>query len=65
MTVVLRPEPGWVATVLSQPAAWCIPAAFTAMTLVSLAAPGRVPTGTAKTLARLHTPEGLDLQSNR
>ena len=65
VTVVLRPEPGWVATVLSQPAAWCIPAAFTAMTLVSLATPGRVPAGTAKTLARLHTPEGLDLQSNR
>ena len=65
VTVVLRPEPGWVATVLSQPAAWCIPAALTAMTLVSLATPGRVPTGTAKTLARLHTPEGLDLQSNR
>jgi cation/acetate symporter len=65
VTVVLRPEPGWLATALAQPAAWCIPAAFTAAVLVSLATPHRIPTGTAKTLARLHTPEGVELQSIR
>jgi cation/acetate symporter len=65
VTVVLRPDAGWVATALAQPAAWCIPAAFVAAIVVSLLTPDRVPVGTAKTLARLHTPEGVELQSLR
>lgn len=65
VTVVLRPDPGWLATVLAQPAAWCIPAAFVAAVSVSLRTPSGIPAGTAKILARLHTPEGVELQSLR
>lgn len=65
VTVVVRPDPGWLATVLAQPAAWCIPAAFSAAILVSLATPGRIPPGTARTMARLHTPEGVEVSSIR
>src|SRR5690606_4793945 len=65
VTVVLRPDPGWLATVLSQPAAWCIPAAFAATITVSLLTQDRVPPGTSKTMARLHTPEGVELKSLR
>lgn len=64
-TVAVRPEPGWVATTLSQPAAWCIPAAFLATIVVSLLTPRRIPPRTARTLARLHTPEGVELGSLR
>ena len=65
VTVVIRPETAWLATVLAQPAAWCIPAAFGAAVAVSLLTPRRIPPGTSRTLARLHTPEGVELQSNR
>ena len=65
VTVVIRPETAWLATVLAQPAAWCIPAAFGAAVAVSLLTPRRIPSGTSRTLARLHTPEGVELQSNR
>ena len=64
-TVIVRPEPGWIATMLAQPAAWCIPAAFATTILVSLATPGTIPPGTGKTMARLHTPEGVELPSIR
>lgn len=65
VTVILRPEPGWLSTVLSQPAAWCIPTSFAATMIVSLLTQHRVPAGTAKTMARLHTPEGVELKSLR
>jgi cation/acetate symporter len=65
VTVVMRPEDGWVATALAQPAAWCIPAAFTAAIVVSLLTPHRIPAGTSKTLARLHTPEGVEIERIR
>ncbi|HHU10807.1 MAG TPA: cation acetate symporter [Intrasporangiaceae bacterium] len=65
ITVVFRPEPGWLATVLSQPAAWCIPAAFATMMIGSLLTQKQIPPGTPKTMARLHTPEGVELKSVR
>lgn len=64
-TVIVRPGPGWVSTALSQPAAWCIPVAFVTTIIVSLLTPRRIPPRTARTLARLHTPEGVELGSLR
>jgi len=51
---------GWPRVLLAQPAAWAVPLAFAAAVLVSLATPHRIPKGTARTLARLHTPEALE-----
>ncbi|MFI5982999.1 cation acetate symporter [Streptomyces sp. NPDC051555] len=50
---------GWPTTLLAWPAAWSVPLGFLTMVLVSLATPGRIPKGTAATLARLHLPEQL------
>jgi cation/acetate symporter len=52
---------GWAGALLSQPAAWTVPIAFTVTAIVSLATPSRVPRGTARTMVRLHTPEDLAL----
>jgi cation/acetate symporter len=52
---------GWAGALLSQPAAWTVPVAFTVTTIVSLATPSRVPRGTARSMVRLHTPEDLVL----
>lgn len=65
VTVVVRPDPGWVSTLLSQPAAWCIPVSFGTAIVVSLLTPHRIPSRTAKAMARLHTPEGVELGSLR
>ncbi|AKJ09256.1 sodium:solute symporter [Streptomyces incarnatus] len=48
---------GWLHTLLAWPAVWSVPVGFTAMILTSLATRGRVPPGTAATMARLHLPE--------
>lgn len=61
VTVIVRPEPGWMDSLFGQPAAWCIPAAFLTTIVVSLLTPRRIPKGTSKILARLHTPEGAQL----
>ncbi|MFJ6796089.1 cation acetate symporter [Streptomyces sp. NPDC091268] len=50
---------GWVNTLLAWPALWSVPLGFLTMVLVSLATRGRIPAGTAATLARLHLPEGV------
>ncbi|GAA1902849.1 cation acetate symporter [Lapillicoccus jejuensis] len=50
---------GWAGALLAQPAAWTMPTATLVMVLVSLATPGRVPPGTARTLVRLHVPEDV------
>ncbi|MDO5503346.1 MAG: cation acetate symporter [Actinomycetia bacterium] len=65
VTVVVRPEAGLVATLIGQPAAWCIPTAFLTAIVVSLFTQRSVPKGTARTMARLHTPEGVELPSLR
>ncbi|MCQ2001878.1 sodium/solute symporter [Arthrobacter zhaoxinii] len=49
--------PAWI----EQPAAWTVPAAFAVTVLVSRLTAGSAPGGAAKFLARLHTPEPLDL----
>jgi cation/acetate symporter len=50
---------GWPATLLSQPAAWTVPVAFSVMVLVSLCTPR--PAGVGPIMVRLHAPEALDL----
>jgi cation/acetate symporter len=52
---------GWPAALLAQPAAWTVPLAFGVMVIVSLLTQSRVPAGVARTMVRLHAPEGLDL----
>lgn len=52
---------GWPAALLAQPAAWTVPVAFAVTVGVSLLTPGRIPKGVARTMVRLHAPEGLDL----
>lgn len=53
--------PGWLGTILAQPAAWSIPAAFLSSVVVSLCTQHRVPRGTLRTMVRLHTPESASL----
>lgn len=65
VTVVLRPEQSWLAAALAQPAAWCIPASFATSIIVSLLTPDRIPPGVSRTMARLHTPEGVEIPSVR
>jgi cation/acetate symporter len=52
---------GWPATLLAQPAAWTVPAAFTVMIVASLASRPTRPAGVAQIMVRLHAPEALDL----
>jgi cation/acetate symporter len=56
---------GWTATLLAQPAAWTVPAAFLTMVLVSLATARRIPPGVDTTMVRLHTPESVPLDRGR
>lgn len=60
-TIVGGPHDGWPGALLAQPAAWTVPIAFTVTVAVSLLTPGRIPRGVARTMVRLHAPEGLDL----
>ncbi|MFJ4788377.1 cation acetate symporter [Streptomyces sp. NPDC088794] len=53
------PGTGPLHALLAWPALWSVPLGFLTMVLVSLATPGRVPTGTAAILARFHLPEEL------
>jgi len=52
---------GWVATLLTYPAAWTVPLAFTVMIGVSLATRRRVPANVGLTMLRLHAPDPLRL----
>jgi Na+(H+)/acetate symporter ActP len=54
-------HPGWTGTLLAQPAAWTVPAAFATMVAVSLLTSRRVPRHVDTTMVRLHTPESLTL----
>jgi Na+(H+)/acetate symporter ActP len=53
---------GWSGALLAQPAAWTVPIAFAVMVLVSLRTPHRVAPGVARTMARLHVPEMVELR---
>lgn len=57
--------PGWLGRLLTQPAAWTVPAAFVTSIVVSLFTPGRIPPGTLRTMVRLHTPEAARLDVDR
>lgn len=59
MTIFKLVHGGWAGSLLAQPAAWTLPITFAVMVLVSLATPGRIPRGTARTMVRLHAPEAL------
>ncbi len=61
LTLVGDPRPGWAGALLSQPAAWTVPAAFATMVVVSLLTPSRLPVHVSRTMVRLHTPEAVAL----
>lgn len=52
---------GWGVALVTQPAAWSVPAAFATMVGVSLATAARVPAGVDRFMVRLHTPEDVEL----
>ncbi|MDG9715661.1 cation acetate symporter [Streptomyces sp. DH24] len=58
-TMAGLPDGGALHALLAWPALWSVPLGFLTMVLVSLATPGRVPTGTESILARFHLPEEL------
>jgi cation/acetate symporter len=59
LTVFDKVQGGWAGALLAQPAAWTLPVTFLVMVGVSLATPRRIPSGTARTMVRLHAPEVL------
>ncbi|CAL9638431.1 Cation_acetate symporter ActP [Streptomyces sp. enrichment culture] len=59
------PGDGALHALLAWPALWTVPLGFLTMITVSLATPGRVPTGTAAILARFHLPEELRTEELR
>lgn len=59
------PFNGWTGALLASPGLWCVPLAVALTVVVSLATPTRVPTRTARIMARLHTPERVDLVQSR
>jgi cation/acetate symporter len=59
LTIFGQVHGGWAGALLTQPAAWTLPSTFAIMALVSLATPGGIPRGTARTMVRLHAPEVL------
>jgi Na+(H+)/acetate symporter ActP len=61
ITISSQPS-GWFGLLAGQPAAWSVPLGFALMIGVSLATRGRVPADVSRTMVRLHTPEGVDLQ---
>ncbi len=64
-TMVAGPFDGWTGALLANPAAWATPLAVIVTVGVSLATPGRIPPGTARTMVRLHTPERVALARSR
>jgi cation/acetate symporter len=64
-TVVTGPEGGWTGALLANPAMWATPLAIATAVVVSLATPSRIPSGTTRTMVRLHTPERVALSRSR
>jgi len=50
---------GWAGAMMSQPAAWTVPIAFTVMVVVSRLTAGQVPADVGRTMLQLHAPESL------
>jgi Na+(H+)/acetate symporter ActP len=62
VAVMLGADPrGWWGAVVGQPALVTVPLAFLTMVVVSLATRRRIPPHVGRTMVRLHTPEGLEL----
>jgi Na+(H+)/acetate symporter ActP len=61
VTMLAGPLPGWPGALLAQPAAWTVPIAFAVMVAGSLLTRRSRPAGVARTMVRLHAPEGLDV----
>ncbi|MGH3458265.1 cation acetate symporter [Aeromicrobium sp.] len=61
ITIWVQPE-GWFGLLALQPAAWSVPLGFALMIGVSLLTRQKVPADVSRTMVRLHTPEGVDLQ---
>ena len=61
LTIADPARTGWAGAVLAQPAAWTVPVGFAVMVGMSLATPGRVAPGIARTMVRLHTPEQVEV----
>ena len=61
ITIWVQPE-GWLGLLALQPAAWSVPLGFALMVGVSLATRSRLPADVSRTMVRLHTPEGVELQ---
>jgi len=60
-----RTHEGWLGTLLAQPAAWTVPAAFLTMVVGSLLTRSRVPAHVGTYMVRLHTPESVALDRGR
>ncbi|HZC69066.1 MAG TPA: cation acetate symporter [Jatrophihabitans sp.] len=56
-TIVVRPDHGWSAALLAQPAAWAVPLTFVTMVGVSVATRARVRRDVGLVMVRLHAPE--------
>ena len=52
---------GWTESLLAQPAAWSVPAAFLTMVAVSRLTASRRPAGVVAKMIALHAPESLGL----
>ncbi|MGI9084603.1 MAG: cation acetate symporter [Aeromicrobium sp.] len=61
ITIWAQPE-GWFGLLALQPAAWSVPLGFALMIGVSCATRKKLPADVSRTMVRLHTPEGVDLQ---
>ncbi|MFB9234549.1 cation acetate symporter [Plantactinospora siamensis] len=61
VTVLGPPLRGWPSVLVTQPAAWTVPLAFTVMAVASMATRRRTPADVAATMLRLHSPEAIRL----
>ncbi|HZN17440.1 MAG TPA: cation acetate symporter [Micromonosporaceae bacterium] len=59
VTVLGPPLSGWPGALVTQPAAWSVPLAFTVMIGVSLSTRARAPVDVGRTMLRLHAPDAL------
>lgn len=59
------PFDDWPGVLAATPGLWSVPLATFVTVVVSLATPSRVPASTARIMARLHTPERIDLVESR
>ncbi|ASW57236.1 cation acetate symporter [Plantactinospora sp. KBS50] len=61
VTVLGPPLHGWPSVLVTQPAAWTVPLAFTVMAVTSIATRRQAPADVGATMLRLHAPEAIRL----